>query len=94
MRVIALLCLFFGFMAQFILDGQPFTHAVMGVFCGITALATGLTSAREDPKNRWEGRIMALLGVALAIWCAVLLPSAHRFQKKFNDRKEQKQSYQ
>jgi hypothetical protein len=32
---------------------------------------------------------MAALGLALAIGCAVMLPSAYRIQKNFNGRREQ-----
>ena len=85
MRVIALLALIFGLTAQFLLDGQTFSHAVLGIFCGIAALVCGLESARRDRLHRWEGRAMAGLGVALGIWC-VVLPSAYRFQQQFNSR--------
>ncbi len=91
MRVIALLSLIFGFMMQFLLDGQTFTHAVLGIVCGVAAVACGLASARKDRPNRWEGRIMAGLGLVLGVWCVVMLPSAYRFQEKFNGRREQRQ---
>jgi hypothetical protein len=91
MRVIALLALIFGFMAQGILDGQTFTHAVLGVVCGVTALVCGLAAARRDPPHRWIGRIMAGLGFALGVWCVVMLPSSYRFQEKFNGRREERQ---
>ena len=91
MRVIALLALLFGFLAQWILNGQVFTHAVFGIVCGLTALACGLASARKDRPHRWEGRIMAGLGFALGVWCLVMIPSAWRFQEKFNGRREQRE---
>ena len=90
-RVVALLALLFGFMTQMLLDGQTFTHAVFGIVCGVVAVACGLYSARTDRPNRWEGRIMAGLGLALGIWCIVMLPSAYRLQEKFNGRREQRQ---
>jgi hypothetical protein len=89
MRVISLLSLFFGFMAQLLLDGQTFTHAVFGVVCGIAAVVGGLVSARKDYANeirRWLGWIMASLGLVLAIFCVIQLPSAYKFQTKFNER--------
>jgi hypothetical protein len=89
MRVIALLALLFGFMTGMILDGQTFSHAVLGIVCGIVAALSGLTSVRKDYSDkgrRWLGRIMAGLGLALALFCAVQLPSAYRFQAKFNER--------
>jgi len=97
MRVIALLSLLFGFMAQMLLDGQTFTHAVFGIVCGAVAVACGLGSARKDRLNatcRWEGRIMAGLGLVLTVVCVVMLPSAYKFQKKFNDKKEHLQKTQ
>ena len=91
MRVVALLCLLFGFLGLGFLDGQTFTHAAMGLVFGAAAVACGLASARRDPPHRWEGWIMAALGVVLGLWCIVLLPSAYRFQQKFNGRREQRQ---
>ena len=88
MRDIALLALLFGFIAQFILDGQTFSHAVFGVVCGVAALVCGLAAARRDPPNKWIGRTMAGFGFALGVWCIVMLPSAYRFQDKFNHRRE------
>ena len=47
-------------------------------------LVSGQAAARKDPPHRWEGRIMAILGVVLAAWCIVVLPSGYRVQKNFN----------
>lgn len=91
MRPIALLCLLFGFLGLGLLDGQTFTHAVTGIVFGSVAVACGMISARRDPPHRWAGWIMAGLGAFLGIWCLIQIPSAHAFQKKFNDRKEQRQ---
>jgi hypothetical protein len=76
-------------MAQMLLDGRTFTHAVLGISCGATAILFGLASAwkdNSDSTRRWEGRIMAGLGLVLAVFCVVQLPSAYRFQTKFNER--------
>jgi hypothetical protein len=89
MRVIALLSLIFGFMGLMILDGQPFSHAVMGVILGIAAVGCGFGSARRDYVDstcRWEGRIMGVLGLILIAVCALQLPSSYRFQTRFNQR--------
>lgn len=91
MRVIALLSLLFGFIGLMLLDGQTFTHAVEGIVCGIAAVTCGLLSVSRDHANatcRWEGRIMAALGLVLALFCVVQLPSAHRRQTKFNERSQ------
>ena len=87
MRPAALLCLIIGILMQGLLDGQTFTHAVSGIVLGGIAIACGLASARKDPPHHWEGRIMAALGLALGVWCIIMLPSSYRFQKQFNDRK-------
>jgi hypothetical protein len=58
MRVIALLSLLFGFTGLMLLDGQTFTHVVMGLILGVVAFACGFGSARRDqasPTCRWEG---------------------------------------
>lgn len=91
MRVIALLCLVFGFVMQVLLDGQTFTYAVLGVILGAIAVACGLASVRKDPPHRFVGRFMAVLGFGLAVWCIIVLPSAYRFQQQFNHRREQRQ---
>ncbi len=84
MRVIALLCLIFGTMAQLLLNGQPFSNAIFGMLLGAVAVVCGMVAARKDPPNRWEGRIMAILGAVLAACCIVLLPSGYHVQKNFN----------
>src|SRR5215471_12138363 len=89
MRPIALLCLLFGFGGLAIYDGQTYTHAVVGLVCGVVAAACATISALGDPPNRWEGWIMAGLGVCLAAWCIIQLPSARSAQKHFNERREQ-----
>ena len=90
-RVIALLSLLFGFMGIMLLDGQMFTHSVMGVLFGVAAIWGGLSSAQKDHANegrRWLGRIMAILGLVLIVFCVVQLPSAYQAQKKFNARSQ------
>jgi hypothetical protein len=94
MRVIALLSLLFGFLGLGLLDSQTFTHAVMGIIFGAAALGCSLTGARKDYSNLtrcWERRIMAMLGVVLVIVCLLQLPSAYRFQTKFNERSHQRE---
>lgn len=89
MRVVALLSLLFGFMGLMLLDGQTFTHAVMGILFGVAAAGCGFGAARKDFSNatcRWEGRIMGALGLVLVVICTVQLPSAYRFQTRFNER--------
>lgn len=89
MRVIAWLSLFFGFVGLMLLDGQTFFHAVMGIICGVVAMGSGLACARKDYANggrRWGGRGVAILGLGLTAFCAIQLPSAYKFQNKFNAR--------
>jgi hypothetical protein len=92
MRVTALLSLFFGFTGLMLLNGQTFSHAIMGIICGIVAIGSGLACARKDHVNggrRWGGRGAAILGLGLTVYCAIQLPSAYRFQKKFNARSKE-----
>jgi len=89
MQVIAILALIFGFMVQGILDGQTFAHAVLGIVGGLLAVTGGLVSVRQhnaDAGRIWTGWTMAILGLGLALWCSIQLPSAYRFEKKFNER--------
>ena len=51
MRVIAVLSLIIGFITQGLLDGQTFTHAVIGIVCGIIALGSGSVAAQKDPPH-------------------------------------------
>lgn len=72
-----------------LLDGQTFMHAVFGIICGIAALVCGLGSARKDYSNetrRWLGQIMAFLGVVLAVFSVIQLPTAYQTQTRFNER--------
>ena len=87
MRVIALLCLLFGTLAPLILDGQQFTHTIFGIACGVAALICGLVSVSAKPNtpaSRWEGRIMAGLGLLLAVFLSTQIESAKRIQTNFN----------
>src|SRR5258707_5551151 len=86
MRVIALLALIFGSMTQMLLDGQVFNHAVIGIVCGVAAVGCGLASSRKDRRHRWEGWMMAGLGMAIGVRCIVILPTTYQQQEKFNDR--------
>ena len=84
MQTIAVLALFLGIVQLPLLDGQVFSHAVIGIVCGVTAISCGLASSRKEPRFRWEGWIIAGGGVALAVFCIVLIPGAYQEQKRFN----------
>ncbi len=87
MRVIALISLLVGSLAQMLLDGQTFTHAVLGIICGAVAIGAGLASIGKDHVSRlWFGRIIAGLGLVLALFCVLQLPSAYQYQTEFNER--------
>jgi hypothetical protein len=86
MRVVALLALIPGYCVQFLLDGQLFTHAVIGIVCGLVAVVSGLGSRKGDARHRSVGLILAGFGLVLALWCVVSLPSAYKFQERFNNR--------
>lgn len=86
MHALALLALIFGFTGMMLLDGQVFTHAMIGIVCGVVAVVCGVILARRDRGPHWTGWTFAVLGLALAIWCGIESPSAYRFQEKFNNR--------
>jgi hypothetical protein len=92
MSVIGFLALIFGFTGLMLLDGQTFSHAVMGIACGVAAIGSGLACSRKDyarGRRRWGGWVMAILGLGLAVFCVIQLPSAYRFQKQFNTRSKE-----
>ncbi len=91
MSAIAFLAVVFGFMAQMILDGQTFTHAIFGIVSGIMAILCGMSLGRRDRRHRWEGWLWSGLGAALVVWCVALLPSAYQTQEHFNHRRDQRQ---
>jgi hypothetical protein len=91
MNAVALLALIFGFGGMMLLDGQVFTHAMVGIVCGFIATACGVVLARRGREPRWIGWSFLVLGLALAIWCGIESPSAYRYQEKFNGRREQRQ---
>jgi len=89
MRVVALLSLIFGFIGLQLLDGQVFTHAVMGVVFGVLAIAGGMWSAWRDRLDKAclrTGRVLAALGVLLLGLSVVQLPGAYERQARFNGR--------
>ena len=81
MNALALLALMFGFGGMMLLDGQVFTHAMVGIVCGLVAAACGVVLARRGREPRWIGWSFAVLGLALTIWCAIESPSAYRYQQ-------------
>jgi len=51
MRIIALLTLILGFLAQLILDGRVFDHALFGVLCGLITFTCCLILLRKQSKR-------------------------------------------
>jgi hypothetical protein len=92
MRVLAMLSLFFGFATQLIPAGQPLSSAVLGIVCGGIAIACGLRVARVERSTPRDGWILVVLGLALGLWCVIMVPSAYRYHEKINGRSEQRQS--
>jgi hypothetical protein len=89
LRVVAIIALLFGYGEQPLLDGQLFSHAVVGIFCGLVAVGCGIGSLRSDSQSRTVGMSLAGLGLLLAAWCLISLPSAYRFQEQFNNRRRE-----
>jgi hypothetical protein len=75
-----------GALGLLLLDGQTFTHAVFGLFCGAVAVMIGLAGGRPGvaPATRGWLRGVALAGGLLLAVCLALLRSAYRQQQKFN----------
>ena len=67
-----------------LLDGQVFTHAVIGILCGIVTVICGIALAQRPREPRWACWTFVALGLALGIWCGIESPSAYHFQQKFN----------
>lgn len=76
----------FGFIGMTLLDGQVFTHAMIGIACGVVAAVCGVVLVRRGRPSRWSGWTFSVLGLALAVWCGIESPSAYRYQEKFNNR--------
>ncbi len=91
MHALALLALMFGFVGMMLLDGQVFTHAMLGIVCGVVAVSCGVVLVRRGSRSRFFGWLFAVLGLALTVWCGIETPSAYRYQQKFNDRREKRQ---
>jgi hypothetical protein len=88
-RVLALLSLMFGVTGLMLLDGQVFTHAMTGIFCGVVAAVCGVVLIRRERESHWTGWTFLCLGLTLAIWCATESPSAYGFQERFNNMSRQ-----
>ena len=89
MRVAALISFLFGLLGLMLLDGQVFTHAVLGIICGGVTIGCGLASAAKDRLSKarlWVGRGLAGLGVLLVALSIAQLPGAYEFQTRFNER--------
>ena len=87
MRIIALLTLILGFLAQLILDGQVFDHALFGVLCGLITFTCCIILLRKQSK--WGIKILAGFGLLLLVLSLLNLPSTYRNQKQFNNKIEQ-----
>jgi len=88
---IVLLCLCVGAIPLCLLNGQTFTNSLVAlpfflvpiVLCAAFALDR---RTPEDQKRAW--RLATMLMVLLAIGILLTLPSAYRFQVRFNKVKE------
>jgi energy-coupling factor transporter transmembrane protein EcfT len=87
MRIFALLSLVSGFLAQLILDGQVFDHALFGLVCGLITFLCSLFLLRKQSKRGFK--VLAGFGLLLLVLCLLSLPTTYRSQKKFNDKIEE-----
>ena len=86
MRAAALICLIAGVPFPLLLNGQTFTNSLIGIAFSSAAVALCVAAerARSLGETTWSGRIIAVLGVLLAIVLLVQLPAAYTFQNSFN----------
>lgn len=79
MRLIALLALIFGVMAQVLLTTQD--TAGFGIGCGVIAVVCSLFTVyfagggEEGSSDRFWGIIMSVIGVLLVVYCVFHLPA-------------------
>jgi hypothetical protein len=93
MRAAALICLILGVLFPLLLNGQTFTNSLIGIAFASTSVAVCVAAERKTLSIRettWRGRVIAALGVLLAVMLFVQLPSAYTFQKGFNRPIEEK----
>ena len=85
--IIVLICLCVGVLPLLLLDGQTFTNALAALFFYLVAIVLCARFARDQrtpqgQKRAW--RLATTLVALLALWILLTLPSAYRFQKRFN----------
>jgi hypothetical protein len=85
MSAIAFLLLLFGFMAQLILGPYPHSSAVFGIVCGIVAVLCGVAAISDGSNRAFEGTLFAFFGVALTVWCIILLPSTREAEERMKE---------
>ncbi len=93
MHAAALICLILGVLFPLLLNGQTFTNSLIGIAFSSTSVALCVAAERKTHSIRettWRGRVIAALGVLLAVMLLVQLPSAYTFQSFFNRPMEEK----
>jgi hypothetical protein len=87
MRAAALISLIAGVLFPLLLNGQTFTNSLIGIAFSSISVALCVIAerkARSFRETTWRGRVIAALGVLLAVVLLVQLPAAYTFQTSFN----------
>jgi hypothetical protein len=82
-----------GVLFPLLLNGQTLTNSLIGIAFSSTSVALCVASERKARLVRettWRGRVIAGLGVLLAVILLVQLPSTYTFQSSFNSPLEEK----
>jgi hypothetical protein len=65
-----------------LLNGQPFTNSLIGLFCTIGSAGLAFASRQVEPTWLWKP--VAAMAIVLCVVLLSLLPSSLRTQQRFN----------
>jgi membrane protein YdbS with pleckstrin-like domain len=74
--------LIIGCTLPLLLNGQPFSDSMIGIFCAVASATLAFTARQDEPNWVWNS-----VAAAATVLCVVLLsliPSALRTQQQFN----------
>jgi hypothetical protein len=79
-----------GFAFPALLNGQTFSNGLVGLACAATAVGLVLNDGQgHGTSHRFARRVVVVLGSLLAVLLVAQLPSAYRFQVKFNQKRQE-----
>jgi hypothetical protein len=65
-----------------LLNGQPFSNSLIGIFCAMASFGLAFTARQAEPNWRWKS--VAAAAIVLLVVLISVLPSALRKQQQFN----------